>query len=73
MIIQNDDDSYYVQTAAISTIANYKDNRAFETLNGLVDKPNTFNDIIPIAVINALAKFSDIDDEELKKVWKQKL
>ena len=66
-IIQDGDDSYYVEAAAISTIAGYKDNRAFERLNELVDKPNTFNDIIPIAVINALAKFSDIDDGDLKK------
>jgi hypothetical protein len=66
-IIQNGDDSYYVETAAISTIAGYKDNRVFERLNELIDKPNTFNDIIPIAVINALPKFSDVDDQDLKK------
>lgn len=48
-IIAEDDEneSYYIQGSALTTIAPYKNKQALEILEKATDKKNTFNDIIP--------------------------
>jgi aminopeptidase N len=58
ILILKGDESYRVETAALTALSNYRDERSFKILKKAVDTPNTFNDIIPIAATTALTNFA---------------
>jgi aminopeptidase N len=66
-IAENDNESYYIQGAALSTIGDYKNGPALDILNDAMDKENTFNDYIPRQAIGGLAKFSKVKETKTRK------
>ncbi len=50
-IVRNGAKSYYVESEALQSLGQYLDERSFRILSEAVEKPNTFNDIIPTAAI----------------------
>lgn len=68
-IVRNGAKSYYVENEALQSLGQYLDERSFLILSEAVEKPNTFNDIIPTAAIVGLSKYSDV----LKKIQSNKL
>jgi aminopeptidase N len=58
ILILKGDESYRVETAALTALSNYRDERSLNILKKAVDTPNTFNDIIPIAATTALSNFA---------------
>ena len=62
-IAEDDNESYYIQGAALITISNYKNRDALEILQKAIDKENTFNDIIPQYAISGLFKFVNASGE----------
>jgi aminopeptidase N len=54
-IAKNDNDSYYIQGAALSTIG-----------NDAMDKENTFNDYIPRHALGGLAKFYEVKETKMR-------
>ena len=58
-IVRNGAKSYYVEREALQSLGQYLDERSFQILSEAVEKPNTFNDIIPTAAIVGLSNYSN--------------
>ena len=58
-IVRNGDKSYYVEMEALISLGEYINERSFQILSEAVEKPNTFNDIVPTSAIAGLSKYSN--------------
>ena len=58
-IVRNGAKSYYVEREALQSLGQYLDEESFQILSEAVEKPNTFNDIIPTAAIVGLSNYSN--------------
>jgi aminopeptidase N len=65
-IAKDNNESYYIQGAALITLSNYRNKPVLEILQESISKENTFFDIIPQRAILGLSKFVNAS-QELKK------
>jgi len=66
-IAENDNESYYIQGAALNAIGNYNNLPALNILKDAMEKVNTFNDYIPLKALDGLAKFYNVKDNQMRK------
>lgn len=77
-IIRKGSKSYYVESEVLKALGGYVHERSFRLLCDAIERPNTFNDVIPTAAIDGLARMSakaieDIRSENIKEDKKLEL